>query len=243
MVSPYDPAQFFANLMKSGQEQMQRLMSGAAVPSMLTPGMPDPTAQMATAAKQFADIQKQYLASFANMAPATGVDFSAQMAAVTKQVTDLQQQYIAGLQKLAVMPAPDVPAQFVQTTKQFTELQQQYLASLAKVTGGPAASPEAQNQLAVVTHQFADLQQQYLATMQSMTGAWSSAMSAAGAATAPVEDKRFGSDAWSKDPRFDAVRRMYLAYADFIEKAIEAAPSMSGRRASSGSRAASSSTR
>jgi polyhydroxyalkanoate synthase len=60
--------------------------------------------------------------------------------------------------------------------------------------------------------------------MQSMTGAWSSAMSAAGAATAPVEDKRFGSDAWSKDPRFDAVRRMYLAYADFIEKAIEATP-------------------
>jgi len=224
MVSPYDPAQFFANLMKSGQEQMQKVMSGAAVPNMLTPGMPDPTAQMATAAKQFADIQKQYLASFANMAPATGVDFSAQMAAVTKQVTDLQQQYIAGLQKLAVMPAPDVPAQFVQTTKQFTELQQQYLASLAKVTGGPAASPEAQNQLAVVTHQFADLQQQYLATMQSMTGAWSSAMSAAGAATAPVEDKRFGSDAWSKDPRFDAVRRMYLAYADFIEKAIEATP-------------------
>ena len=189
MATPYDPAQFFANLMKSGQEQMQKAMSGAAW-SAMAPGLADPTAQIAAAAAQFGEMQRQYLASLgATGAAPTAPDISAQMAAVTKQVADLQQQYIAGLQKLTAMPAgtPDIQAQVAQTAKQ-----------------------------------FADLQQQYLATMQTVARAWTGAAPSNG--EAPPDDKRFASEAWNKDPRFDAVRRIYLAYAQFIDKAIEAAP-------------------
>src|SRR3954471_12263843 len=114
MANPYDPSQFFANLMKSGHEQMQKAMGGAAWAAM-APGLPDPTAQMAAAAKQFAELSQQYMASLGAMggAGANARDMSQQMGAVMKQVTDLQQQYIAGLAKLTAMPAgaPDMAAQ------------------------------------------------------------------------------------------------------------------------------------
>ena len=221
----YDPAQFFASLMKANQDQMQKLMGGTATP----PGAPDISAQLAAMGKQFADMQQQYLANLSRM---TGMqtsvpDMSAQMAAVTKQFTDLQQQYVAGLQKLTSMPAgaPDVPAQMAAMTKQFTDLQQQYLANAQKMGAAPAALPDVSTQLAAATKQFADLQQQYVQTMQNMAGAWGvPAAVAQGGAAAAVDDKRFAGEAWSTDPRFDAVRRMYLAYAGFIDKAIETAP-------------------
>ncbi|MCC6194172.1 MAG: class I poly(R)-hydroxyalkanoic acid synthase, partial [Burkholderiales bacterium] len=72
-----------------------------------------------------------------------------------------------------------------------------------------------------VIKQGADLQQQYLSMMQGMASAW---LGAATPGAPAIDDKRFASDAWSTDPRFDAVRRVYLAYADFVDKAIEAAP-------------------
>ncbi|MCC6193301.1 MAG: hypothetical protein IT518_02435, partial [Burkholderiales bacterium] len=65
MVTPHDPAQFFADLMKSGQEQMQKMMGGA--------GSPDATgmsAQMAAVIKQGADLQQQYLSMMQGMASA-----------------------------------------------------------------------------------------------------------------------------------------------------------------------------
>jgi polyhydroxyalkanoate synthase subunit PhaC len=40
----------------------------------------------------------------------------------------------------------------------------------------------------------------------------------------PGDDKRFAADAWRSDPRFDVVRRSYLAYSDFLTGAVEAAP-------------------
>jgi polyhydroxyalkanoate synthase len=224
----YDPAQFFADLMKSGQDQMQKMMSGAPWAGMPAgaPGAPDFAAQIAAAGQQFSAMQQQYLANLSRMtgAPGGGVpDMSAQMAAVTKQFTDLQQQYLAGLQKLTAMPAgaSDVSAQMAAITKQFTDLQQQYAANVQKMTAAPAALPDMSAQMAAATKQFTDMQQQYLSTMQNMAGAWATP---AGAAPAAVDDKRFAGEAWSKDPRFDAVRKMYLAYASFIEKAIDAAP-------------------
>jgi polyhydroxyalkanoate synthase len=223
MSSPYDPAHFFASLMKSGQEQMQEAL--AAAPWAAAPGMADPAAQMSAAARQFADMQQQYFAMLGKMGGASATpDMAEQMVAVTRQVADLQQQYLAGLQKLTSIPAgaPDVSAQAAATAKQFADLQQQYLASLAKVTGAPETSPAAAMQLSNVTRQLAELQQQYLATMQSMARAFTGV--GASAPDAQVTDKRFAAGAWSKDPRFDAVRRVYLAYSDFIDKAIEATP-------------------
>ena len=41
--------------------------------------------------------------------------------------------------------------------------------------------------------------------------------------TASVNDRRFASEAWSNDPRFDAVRRMFLAYSSLMEGSVEKA--------------------
>ena len=60
-------------------------------------------------------------------------------------------------------------------------------------------------------------------TCRTWPATWATPAGSAAAAPA-VDDKRFAGEAWSKDPRFDAVRKMYLAYAGFIEKAIDAAP-------------------
>ena len=40
----------------------------------------------------------------------------------------------------------------------------------------------------------------------------------------PIKDRRFAGEAWSKDPRFEAVARTYLAQTDAMFKALEAAP-------------------
>ena len=43
-------------------------------------------------------------------------------------------------------------------------------------------------------------------------------------AAEPIKDRRFASDAWSKDPRYEAVARTYLTQTDLMRKALEAAP-------------------
>ena len=96
----YDPAQFFANLLKSSQDQMQKVMSGGGV---------DRDAGGRTWRCRFRGanrrrkpsssphMQQQYLANLSRMTGVPGgvPDMSAQMAAVTKQFTDLQQQYLS----------------------------------------------------------------------------------------------------------------------------------------------------
>lgn len=60
------------------------------------------------------------------------------------------------------------------------------------------------------------------------TEAWS-ALSAPwlamfGGTSEPVKDRRFTSEAWTKDPRFDTMSRTYLAQVDVLNKALDAAP-------------------
>ena len=43
-------------------------------------------------------------------------------------------------------------------------------------------------------------------------------------AAAPVKDRRFAGETWSKDPRFDALARTYLAQTEQVHKALEGAP-------------------
>jgi polyhydroxyalkanoate synthase subunit PhaC len=43
------------------------------------------------------------------------------------------------------------------------------------------------------------------------------------AAGAPVDDRRFTGESWSNDPRYDAMKRTYLAYSNFWQQAVEAA--------------------
>src|SRR5215208_5375677 len=40
----------------------------------------------------------------------------------------------------------------------------------------------------------------------------------------PIKDRRFAGEAWTKDPRYEAVARTYLAQPDFVRKALDAAP-------------------
>ena len=39
-----------------------------------------------------------------------------------------------------------------------------------------------------------------------------------------IKDRRFADEAWSKDPRYDALARAYLAQTDLMYKALDAAP-------------------
>ena len=44
------------------------------------------------------------------------------------------------------------------------------------------------------------------------------------AAAEPIADRRFADEAWTKDPRYAAVARTYLAQTDQLRKALDAAP-------------------
>ncbi len=65
---------------------------------------------------------------------------------------------------------------------------------------------------------FAELQQNVMA---QMTAFWSNAFATSEESRAPTrEDKRFADESWRSDPRFDLIRRTYLAYSDFLFDSI-----------------------
>ncbi|HTS23984.1 MAG TPA: class I poly(R)-hydroxyalkanoic acid synthase [Casimicrobiaceae bacterium] len=88
---------------------------------------------------------------------------------------------------------------------------------------GPGQDPMAS--FAALTRQMAEAQAQF---MKQATDFWSGMVPAgakSGEATgAAAEDRRFAAEAWKSDPRFDLVRRSYLAYSDFLRGAVESAP-------------------
>jgi polyhydroxyalkanoate synthase len=91
----------------------------------------------------------------------------------------------------------------------------------------PGAAPDPYAQIAALSKGMLDLQQDY---MRQMSGLWlgmtaAAAQAAAGAApgAAPEGDKRFAGEPWRDDPRFDLLKRSYLAYADMLQKSVETA--------------------
>ena len=56
-----------------------------------------------------------------------------------------------------------------------------------------------------------------------LTAQWA-AMFGMGPSSEPIKDRRFSGEAWTKDPRFEAVARVYLAQVDLLTKALEASP-------------------
>ena len=56
-----------------------------------------------------------------------------------------------------------------------------------------------------------------------LTTQWA-AMFGMGPSSEPIKDRRFSGEAWTKDPRFEAVARAYLAQVDLLTKALEASP-------------------
>ncbi len=95
-------------------------------------------------------------------------------------------------------------------------------AGTARPPTAPHGDPLAD--FATMTAQFMQLQQSYLAQVNS---AWLNFLGLAtpgGAGTAEPDDRRFAGDPWSNDPRFDALRRTYLAYSSGLHALAETAP-------------------
>jgi polyhydroxyalkanoate synthase len=73
------------------------------------------------------------------------------------------------------------------------------------------------------TEPFVEWQQQ---VMQQFSAWWTSAVPgwtpSSGASAAA--DCRFASDSWTKDPRYESLARLYIAQADGLRDALEAAP-------------------
>jgi polyhydroxyalkanoate synthase subunit PhaC len=74
------------------------------------------------------------------------------------------------------------------------------------------------------TKAVADFTAMQLAAVQQVTAPWTAALPGAGAAAEPVKDKRFAGEAWTEDPRYDAVVRTYLTQSELLRKALDAAP-------------------
>ena len=97
-------------------------------------------------------------------------------------------------------------------------------------TGNAPGAAHASDPMAAfmaASQQIVGLQQDYWKQVagfwSGMPGAatWGSAADASGSAES---DKRFADEAWRNDPRFDMVKRNYLAYSSFLQAAVEAMP-------------------
>jgi polyhydroxyalkanoate synthase len=72
------------------------------------------------------------------------------------------------------------------------------------------------------TKAVADLTALQMETFSTLTKGWAAMLP--GAASEPIADRRFADEAWTKDPRYAAVARTYLAQTDQLRKALDAAP-------------------
>jgi polyhydroxyalkanoate synthase len=75
------------------------------------------------------------------------------------------------------------------------------------------------------TKAMADLAAWQLNTLQQMAAPWLAALpGAAQEQDNKLKDKRFAGEAWSKDPRFEALAQTYLQQTELMRQALDAAP-------------------
>jgi polyhydroxyalkanoate synthase len=108
-------------------------------------------------------------------------------------------------------PAPD-------PTRWFTDLVNSQKALLTATADG-AEIPAAKQWTDALTS-FTKWQ---MDSWNQLTGQWA-AMFGMGPSFEPIKDRRFSGEAWTKDPRFEAVARSYLAQMDLLTKALDASP-------------------
>jgi polyhydroxyalkanoate synthase subunit PhaC len=105
---------------------------------------------------------------------------------------------------------------------------------------GACAEKETPGQLtaafAAMTNQMLHLQQEMLKQASAFWAMWTTAAGLPSIAAGAQEsgpgdalarqdsDKRFASDAWRSDPRFDMLRKSYLAYAELLQGSVEKVP-------------------
>ena len=110
-----------------------------------------------------------------------------------------------------VRPAPD-------PTRWFTDLINSQKALLTATAGGAEIPGATQSTNALTS--FAKWQ---MDSWNQLTAQWA-AMFGMGLPAEPIKDHRFSGEAWTTDPRFEAVARAYLAQVDLLTKALEASP-------------------
>jgi len=74
------------------------------------------------------------------------------------------------------------------------------------------------------TKAVADITKMQMDVLKQMAAPWLAAMPAPASATEPIKDRRFADEAWTEDPRFEAVARTYLTQTELMQKALDAAP-------------------
>ncbi len=74
------------------------------------------------------------------------------------------------------------------------------------------------------TKAVAELGALQLNTFQQVMAPWLAAMPGVADRGEPIKDRRFAGEAWTSDPRFEAVARTYLAQTEAMFKALDAAP-------------------
>ncbi len=72
------------------------------------------------------------------------------------------------------------------------------------------------------TKAVGDLTKLQWETFSTLTKGWAAMLPTA--AAEPIADRRFADEAWTKDPRYAAVARAYLAQTEQLRKALDAAP-------------------
>ncbi len=73
------------------------------------------------------------------------------------------------------------------------------------------------------TKAVAEITKLQMDTFTKLASAWT-AMVPGATTPEPISDRRFAGDAWTKDPRYEAVVRTYLAQNDLVRKTVEMAP-------------------
>jgi poly[(R)-3-hydroxyalkanoate] polymerase subunit PhaC len=74
------------------------------------------------------------------------------------------------------------------------------------------------------TKAVSDITALQMEALKQLTAPWAALIPGAGAGAEPIKDRRFTGEAWTKDPRFEAVARTYLAQTDLLRQALDAAP-------------------
>ena len=81
------------------------------------------------------------------------------------------------------------------------------------------------------TKAVADITALQLEALKTLAAPWTVLLPGVTPAAEPIKDRRFADDAWTKDPRYEAVARTYLAQTDLMRKALAAAPIDEGSKA------------
>jgi polyhydroxyalkanoate synthase subunit PhaC len=118
-------------------------------------------------------------------------------------------------------PSNDPAQLLAQLFESGQALMRQFAASTAP---GAVEKSDPMTAFAAASQQMLGLQQDY---WKQVTGFWSGTADAAVPWAWPAgdadADKRFAGEAWRNDPRFDMVKRTYLAYSSFLQATVESA--------------------